>query len=509
MNGVIYARYSCDRQSERSIEGQLEDCTHFAADHGIRITREYIDRAKTGRNDDREGFQAMLSDAQAGLFDCLIAWKVDRLGRNRQELAINKMILQKAGVKILYAKEHIPETPEGVILESVMEGLAEYYSLDLAQKVRRGMRANAEQCKYNGAVVPYGYTIGADKEYLIDPVEGPIAKRIFQMYDAGSAFVDIARTLNHDGLRRRNGKTWESRGMRGILESDRYIGVYQFGDTRIEDGIPAIIDHDTWARVQRRLQLSKRKKHRNQTNLKYMLSGRVFCADCRRVYIADSGTSHTGTSYPYYTCEGKKNRKGCSAKSIPREDLEQFVVDKAMAIVYDDALVHTIAERAVATQKAEDTEKTKQSLIAQKKEAQKGISGIMAAIEAGIITPTTKSRLMELEDRVAEMDDAITELDIKFPPISVEFVEYFLKSFRGWEEDEKSRRELLHTLVNSVLIDGDIITVIFNYTKKRTEDNDPVLGSCSAEMVVHDFLHSNYPQIITPGYFGFSYVYAA
>ena len=142
LRAVIYARYSSDNQREESIEGQVQACTELAEKDGVIIVKIYADRAMTGKNDRRPQFQQMLKDAQSGMFDILYLWKVDRFGRNRYEIIINKQKLKNAKIKIRYVKEHIPDTKEGIILESMLEGMAEYYSANLAENVNMGMERN-------------------------------------------------------------------------------------------------------------------------------------------------------------------------------------------------------------------------------------------------------------------------------------------------------------------------------------------------------------------------------
>lgn len=119
MKAVVYARFSSHRQGEQSIEGQVAEAEKFALAHNLDIIHIYADRAQTGRNDNRAQFQLMLSDASKHAFDALIVWKTDRIGRNKEEIALNKYHLKKNGVKIYYVAETIPDTPEGIILESV------------------------------------------------------------------------------------------------------------------------------------------------------------------------------------------------------------------------------------------------------------------------------------------------------------------------------------------------------------------------------------------------------
>ena len=175
---VVYARYSSHSQGEQSIEGQLAAAKAYADARGYTIVHEYIDRAMTGRNDNRDEFQQMLSDCAKKQFQVVIVWKVDRIGRNREEITFNKYRMKKHGVRVEYVAENIPDSPEAVILESVLEGMAEYYSLQLSQNIRRGYRENAKKCKYAGGRVPLGYKLAEDKSFEIDPATAPIVKDI-------------------------------------------------------------------------------------------------------------------------------------------------------------------------------------------------------------------------------------------------------------------------------------------------------------------------------------------
>lgn len=211
MTGVIYARYSSDNQREESIEGQLRECKEFAAKNGIEIVDTYIDRALSAKTDNRPDFQRMIKDSSKELFDTIIVWKLDRFARNRYDSAHYKAILRKNGVKVVSATEIISDTAEGILLESLLEGMAEYYSVDLAEKITRGLTENALKCKFNGGTVPLGYTIDASQYYQIDPFSKVVIGRyvfkekrdifVWQMQYKLNAFVyDIllpSRTIRH------------------------------------------------------------------------------------------------------------------------------------------------------------------------------------------------------------------------------------------------------------------------------------------------------------------------
>ena len=193
---ITYYRYSSHRQGEQSIEGQRAEAERWAKANGYTIVKEYADRAMTGTNDDRDQFQLMLRELERLRPAVLILWKVDRMGRNKEEIAFNKYRCKKNGVKVIYTAESIPDTPEGVILERVQEGMAEYYSLQLSQNVRRGLRVSATKCQSTGGNRPLGYRTGPDKKFEIDPEGAAIVRQVFERYVRGETQAEIGHALN-------------------------------------------------------------------------------------------------------------------------------------------------------------------------------------------------------------------------------------------------------------------------------------------------------------------------
>ena len=176
-NAVIYARYSSHNQTEQSIEGQLRVCHKYAKREGYTVVGEYIDRAISGKTDDRPDFQRMISDSSKKVFQYVIVYKLDRFTRNRYDSAIYKHKLKKNGVKIVSAMENIGDNPESIILEAVLEASAEYYSLELAQKIKRGMRESALKGQFCGGGIPLGYK-SAGGRLVLDETKAPFVKRL-------------------------------------------------------------------------------------------------------------------------------------------------------------------------------------------------------------------------------------------------------------------------------------------------------------------------------------------
>lgn len=141
----------------------------------------------------------MIKNSAKGLFDIALVWKLDRFARNRYDSARYKNILKKNGVKVISAKENISEGSEGIILEAMFEGYAEYYSAELSEKVIRGLTDNALKCKYNGGTVPLGYYIDEQQYYQIDPKTAPVVLDMFTRYSEGSTMQELVNLLNDRG----------------------------------------------------------------------------------------------------------------------------------------------------------------------------------------------------------------------------------------------------------------------------------------------------------------------
>ncbi|NCC68838.1 MAG: recombinase family protein, partial [Clostridia bacterium] len=344
MPSAVYARYSSHRQGEQSIEGQYAEAQVFAASHGLTIVKEYADRAMTGRNDNREQFQQMLKDSAAGIFDSLIVWKTDRIGRNKEDIAFNKYTLKKNGVKIYYIAELIPDTPEGIILESVIEGMAAYYSEQLSQNIRRGQRASASKAQSTGGNRPLGYRTGADKRFEIDPETAPTVRMVFDMYSKGSTCAEIITELNRQGRKTLRGGAFNKSSIHRLLTNEKYIGVYSFkDDVRIEGGVPRIIDDETFRKVQGMLKVNKRAPAHKWTRADYLLTDKLYCGKCGGGMAGVSGTSKTGAKHNYYYCAAQRKHL-CDKKPVRQAWIEGLVIEQAKRIVFDDELLDLIAE---------------------------------------------------------------------------------------------------------------------------------------------------------------------
>lgn len=477
---IAYYRYSSHRQGEQSIEGQRAEAERWAAANGYYIVKEYADRAMTGTNDDREQFQLMLRELERLHPAVLILWKVDRMGRNKTEIAFNKYRCKKNGVKVVYTAEAIPDTPEGVILESVLEGMAEYYSLQLSQNIRRGQRISASKCQSTGGNRPLGYRTGPDKRFEIDPPSAAIVHEIFDRYANGETQPEIARALNARGLRTMNGRPFTHNSLRTILKNEKYIGIYSYKDeVRVEGGIPAIIDIETFNKVQKMLKLNKRAPAHKRSKSDYILTEKLFCGHCGKMMVGVSGTSKTGAKHHYYACSGKiidRRRKNhgnvlpagrCPKKNIRQKWIENLVINETRMLLFDDELIEFIVENTYQyyLEANSDTSYT-DTLQANLKKIDAALANLLKAVEAGIFNATTKARMDELEEQrvqiAASLERAKLDTGLK---LTRDHIRYFLLEFRDMNfEDANCQRRLIDTFINSIFVYDDRVTITFNYS---------------------------------------------
>lgn len=471
MKAVIYARYSCDRQNEQSIEGQLHECYDYARKHDITIVKEYIDRALSGRSaEHRTAFQQMIKDSDKKGFDFVIVYKIDRFARNRYDSAIYKARLKKNKVRVLYAKESIPEGPEGIILESLLEGMAEYYSAELSQKIRRGMHETALKHKFAGGNRPFGYQITKDGDFVIDEKEAEIVRKIFTDYADGKPTNEIAEELNAKGIKNARGTLWNKNNFHQIFHNEKYIGVYQLGSYRQEDVIPRIISDELWNRVQKIID-KHRKAPASSRQTEYLLTGKAYCGNCGTGLQGGYGTSKTGDRHYYYTCSARKRYKSCDFKPVTKEWLESTVVDVTVKNILQDDVIDLIADRCEKISIAEHDRQSERNILKlQLASINKSLSNIMKAIEEGIITSTTKQRLNELEEQKAKLEFELTELEIIQPLLSKSQIVYMLTRFKVDEDTaltEEYRKDLIECFVNSVYVYNDKLIVTYNLLQKE------------------------------------------
>ena len=472
MTAVIYARYSSDNQREESIEGQIRECTAYAEKNGITVIKHYIDRALSAKTDNRPEFQQMIKDSEKRLFDIVLVWKLDRFARNRYDSAHYEYQLERNHVKLVSATEPISEGPAGIMVKSMLTGMAEYYSAELSEKVVRGMTENVLKGKYNGGTIPIGYTVDEEKFFQIDPLKAPFVVEAFQRYNDGATMKELMNWLNDSGVTTNRNQKFTYNSIQTLLTNRRYIGENRFKDIVMPDSIPVIIEKELFDSVQDKIAKNRRAPARHKAEDDYLLTTKLFCGMCGAMMFGECGTSRNKNVHHYYKCANAKRTKTCKKKTVRKEWLEDLVVCETMKMIHDDDCIQSIVDAVMILQEQENT--VLPLLEKQMKDIENGIENLLNAIQAGVLTSSTKGRLEKLEAQQKELEIRIAEEKLAKPKVSADFVKFWLTNFRKLDPNVKSHREtLINTFVNAVYLYDEKVLITFNYkdgTKTITFD---------------------------------------
>ena len=472
MTAVIYARYSSDNQREESIEGQIRECTAYAEKNGITVIKHYIDRALSAKTDNRPDFQQMIKDSEKRLFDIVLVWKLDRFARNRYDSAHYEYLLERNHVKLVSATEPISDSPAGIMVKSMLTGMAEYYSAELSEKVVRGMTENVLKGKYNGGTIPIGFKVDEEKFFQVDPLKAPFVVEAFQRYNDGATMKELMNWLNDSGVTTNRNQKFTYNSVQTLLTNKRYIGENQFKDIVMPDSIPAIVDKDLFEEVQQKIKKNSRAPARHKAEDDYLLTTKLFCGMCGAMMFGECGTGRNKVVHHYYKCATAKRFKTCKKKTVRKEWLEDLVIAETMKLIQDDAVIDAIVAEVMELQDQENT--TLPLLEKQMREVENGIENMLNAIQAGVLTNSTKLRLEKLEAQQKELEVRIAEEKIARPRLSENQVRFWLTRFRKLDPNVKSHREtLINTFVNAVYLYDEKVLITFNYkdgTKTITFD---------------------------------------
>lgn len=454
----LYMRYSSDRQTEQSIEGQLRELLSFCKQHKYRVAAIYVDRAISAHAsmEKRPAFQQMLSDSSRAAWKTVLVYKLDRFARNREDAAVARMRLRKNGCNVESAKEGISKNPEGVILESILEGMAEYYSLELSQKITRGMRESALKGQAVGGFVPFGYKI-ENKRWVLDPLTAPLALEAFTRYADGETAAAICDDLNSRGHRTSRGVKFNKSSFKQMFRNEKYIGVYKYKDIRVEDAVPRIVPDDVWARVQARVKVNEQSPARGKAKVPYLLMGKLFCGHCGSKMVGDCGTSRNKTAYNYYTCAARKRQRNCNKKPVPKDWIEDIVAQDSLEVLTDEVIeyVATIAAQQSENEIQQNTNiPVLQSQIA---DIERKIKNLVKALEAASTAPDVLvARIADLESQKKGLTAQLSEEKQSVVPLTKEMVVYFLESVRSQVVDLETQKPMLfNLLINSVTVYDD------------------------------------------------------
>ena len=481
-NAVIYARFSSHAQNEQSIEGQLKECYAFAERSGLRIVHEYIDRALTGTTDKRPEFLQMIEDSKRKGFQFVVVYQLDRFARNRYDSATYKAKLKKNGVRVLSAKENITDDASGILIEGVLESMAEYYSAELSQKIKRGIAISASKCKFFGGKVPLGYKIDEKKDYVINEETAPIVRRMFEMLAGGYNYAQIARYMNERGIPTATGGKWGKNSFNSIFSNRRYLGKYIFHGEEIDGGIPQLIDDGLFADVQKVLEKYAAAPSRGKAKVEYLLSDKLICGKCGNKMTGISSTSKSKKIHHYYKCVGV-TKSVCDKRTIRKQFIEDEIIAAIVGNgteqnphgVLTDEFIDTIAAETYMLIQAErnDSEiKRLESLVA---DNQKAINNLMQALMLGKIADTILAQIEKLESENKELNDTIESEKALQINYTYADIRKWLQHFRTLDYSKtKNRKDLIDTFIYRVLLYDDKMKVLFHL--KSGQQNELLLN---------------------------------
>lgn len=463
---VIYARYSCDQQTEQSIDGQLRVCEEYAQRNNILILNTYIDRAMTGTNDNRPDFQKMLKDSSRKEWNYVLVYKLDRFSRNKYETAIHKKTLRDNGIKVLSAMENIPDTPEGIILESLLEGMNQYYSAELAQKVSRGMKETRRKGLYQGGALLYGYKIDGRK-IIVDESNAEVVRYMYSEYAKGKYVKQIIQDLTAKGIYFK-GKPFVKNSVYNILRNEKYSGVYMHGEEIIDNMYPQIVSKETFDIV--RAKVKKNRNGRQCVHVDFLLRHKLICGYCGHTLNGESGTSKSGAKVYYYKCSGrKKHLADCNKSMIRKDELENFIIEQTISELSKPQNMQIIISGLLQTQNDFDKENSVMGiLLKQQKQVETALNNLVNAVERGIISNTTNKRLHELEKQQEQLERQIL---IERSKTTVKIKESDIRQY--YEQALKLEPQMLISyLIKQIVIFDDKIEIHYNSPIKTSPDNN-------------------------------------
>lgn len=438
---AAYARFSSDNQRAESIDAQLRAIREYCKQHKYIIVEEYTDEARSGTTDRRASFQRLIADSKKKNFDIVLVHKLDRFARNRYDSAVYKRELKKNGVTVHSVLENLDDSPESIMLESVLEGMNEYYSQNLARETMKGMKETAFQCKHTGGIPPLGYDIDeTTKRLVLNEYEAETVKIIFDMYAKGYGYSPILERLHHEGRKTKNGNDFRKNSLYGILTNPKYQGIYVFNRCSAKDcngrrnthlykdnediiaidgGCPQIINKETYDKVQKRITENKHTGGKHIAKEIYLLSGKVFCADCGRTMVINRRKSGRNNDYIHITYRCPSRRYSCSNKEINREHLESYVVSLLEREMLNTKALNRISRSIKKLSNSDNRlhflESTQEKLVS----VHTALQNVADAIAAGLISESLTAKLnelelqkMSLEQQLRNFKDTATVTDI-------------------------------------------------------------------------------------------------
>lgn len=468
---AAYVRVSTDDQLEYSPDSQIKKIREYAERNDIHIPDEFIfiDEGISGRKaEKRPGFMKMISLAKTKPkpFDMILVWKFSRFARNREDSIVYKSMLRKqCGIDVVSISEQIGEDKTSILIEALLEAMDEYYSINLAEEVKRGMNEKFSR----GRVVsqpPFGYKMG-DGVFVPDEETAPIVKMIYEDFVSGMGVRKIAMKLNDMGVRSTKGNKFENRTVEYILCNPTYIGklrrnphgrengdrFHQSSDTIIVDGKhEPIISNELFQQAIDKLYENKKRYVRNaqQKNTDFMLRGLVRCSSCGSTLVqAVKGKSLQCHKYARGQCE--------ISHSITISKMNEAVLEKL-----ESDLENCEFEFEIRKDPANETDSINSILL--EKEYKK-LERVKEAFEAGV------DSLEEYKLNKARIQNRIAELEKDIPKPSTEEITEKMKEsisdimiqLRDNSVSENEKNTLLRSIISGIVFDKKNMTIQIKY----------------------------------------------
>ena len=498
MRVAILTRFSSTLQTEASTEAQLTACRNWAKEHGHTIVDEYIDEEISGKSTDgREEFDRMIRDITKDKFDILVFHKFDRFFRNKYEATVTKKLLKDANIKYVSVTEPIPDTPEGALLEGLLDSLAEFYSQNLAREVIKGMRTKGAKGLITVSSPPYGYTRGAKGEHVINPKEAEIVQLIFDLYASGIPKSKIIKLANEKGYISKKKKPLQERTLYSMLRNEKYIGTYTLEFSTGEkivikdcENVPPIISKDLWERVQ--AEHKNRIKPRSTPNQQYILTGKLTCGYCGNPIIGGSvKRNQKGEVSAYYNCRARrKNTKysnmKCNNPSLRKDVYEKLILDKIKEEILEEHSLDRITT-LVMEEYQKEVQKPKTPTAKLQKELEKNKKAQEKLVDL-YLNESISNEILDTKTAILKKEQAILEKEIKkniqlenSSQISKETVLSFIRQFVEElpQDDYIKNRMLVNTFIHEIAVfkDGMIVTFKVDVNNLTTGDSMNLSGN--------------------------------
>lgn len=490
VRAVAYTRFSSDNQREESIDAQLRAIKEYAKRNDIIIVGEYVDKAKSATTDNRPEFLRMIADSKKEEFDIVLVHKLDRFARNRQDSIGYRMELKRHGVSLVSVLEYLDdESPESLILESVLEAMAEYYSRNLAREVNKGMRENALKGLHTGGLPPLGYDVDPQtRKLVINEKEAAAVRLIYKMFIEGSGYDKIINELNLQGYKTKTGDSFGHNSLHNIVRNEKYTGVYIFNKLvskdvdgkrngnackaveeiiRIEGAVPPIITKEEFEVAQNIIFSRKQVRAANNAVEVYLLSGKIFCGECEGAYVGNRKfAGRNKTLQVTYRCSARKSKHICKNKDIRKDYIEVFVLERLADYVFNTALIPKLIGEYTQFEIEKDSAaaKKQESLKKRIAEIKKEISNLLM-LAAKVASESLAQKLEELEAERNNLQEQLNEMCdcANMNKVSVEkFSEFFKEAYICLRNGSLSTtKSLIEIFVDRVLIYEDYVKVMF------------------------------------------------